>query len=227
MINPILKTLKESGIISHAHLLVGDVELAKKMATEITNELLSIEVAEDLAHPDFFYQKVDILKIGDSHEISRRASIKPSLGEKKVFIIETLAFTMDAENALLKIMEEPPAGTHFFVIVPTVEIVIPTLRSRFSIFEIPKEKKPELKNEEFINKFISSMPKKRMDLIKDFFEKDKAEVIDFLNELGLVLEGKKAFKALEEIERVKKFLYNPTGSQKMILEHLALTLPRL
>jgi DNA polymerase-3 subunit delta' len=227
MENTILKTLKSSGAISHAYLLVGDIDLARKIAIETTNELLSITATEEFAHPDFFYQKVEILKIGDSHEINRKASIKPSMGEKKVFIIETLAITLDAENALLKLIEEPPAGTHFFVIVPTLEIVIPTLRSRFSILEVVPEKKLALKNEALINKFLSATPKKGLDLIKAFFEKDKAEVIEFLNELEFVLENEKNFKALEEVGKVKKFLYNPTGSQKMILEHLALTLPRL
>jgi DNA polymerase III delta prime subunit len=225
--NPILKLYFETGALSHAYLLTGEVELAKQIATEIASELLTIAATETSAHPDFFYQKVEILGIKDSQEIKRKASIKPSLGEKKVFIIETLAITIEAENALLKIIEEPPSGTHFFVIVPTVETLIPTLRSRFSIFEASREKKIEIKNEDLINSFISAAPKKRLDLIQVFFEKDKPEVIDLLNELGFILEGKKSFKAVEEIERVKKFLYNPTGSQKMILEHLALTLPRL
>jgi hypothetical protein len=121
-------------------------------------------------------------------------------------------------------MEEPPEGTHFFVITQTAESIMPTLRSRFAMTEILEENRPEIRNKDLINDFIESSPKRRMDLVKTFFEKDKVEVVEFLNELEIVLESRKNLKALEEIERVKKFLFNPTGSQKMILEHLALTL---
>lgn len=225
--NPILKLYLETGALNHAYLLTGELEVSRRFATEIAGNLLQTIATETLAHPDFFYQKVEILGIKDSQEIKRKASTRPFLGDKKVFIIETLALTIEAENALLKTIEEPPIGTHFFVLVPTAEVIIPTLRSRFSVFETPQDKKAELKNEELIKKIISATPPKRLDLIKAFFEKDKAEVIEFLNELGFALESQKKFKALEEVEKVKKFLFNPTGSQKMILEHLALTLPQL
>jgi len=36
-------------------------------------------------------------------------------------------------TTLLKLFEEPAEGVHFFVIVSSVEIFLPTLRSRFNI----------------------------------------------------------------------------------------------
>lgn len=210
--------------MSHAYLLAGDPNLTGRIARETAGKILNFNEDELHTHPDFFYQKAESLGIKDSHEIRRQASIRPFMGEKKVFIIETLSLTLESENALLKIMEEPPESTHFFILVPSVEIIIPTLRSRFSIIELAAPAESKLKHEDLLNKFVSASPKKRLDLMKDFFEKEKAEVIEFLNELEVVLRNKKSFKAVGEVERVKNFLLNPTGSQKMILEHLALTI---
>jgi DNA polymerase III delta prime subunit len=223
MKNPILKTYKETGRLAHAHLLYGNIELSRKMAMELAGELLSGHDKLE-SHPDFFYRQSEMFSIGESRELKEKTFTKPLLGNKKVFILEVGGFATEAANALLKTMEEPPEGTHFFVITQTAESIMPTLRSRFAMTEILEENRPEIRNKDLINDFIESSPKRRMDLVKTFFEKDKVEVVEFLNELEIVLESRKNLKALEEIERVKKFLFNPTGSQKMILEHLALTL---
>ncbi len=97
--------------MKHAYLLAGDTETALALAQKAAEDLLGR--VELLSHPDFFYQKVEIFGIKDSQEVKRKTSTKPFLGEKKVFILETLALTIEAENALLKVMEEPPRGTHF------------------------------------------------------------------------------------------------------------------
>ena len=225
--NPILRSFLETGFLSHAYLLVGDPSLTGKMARETAGKILNFKEEELHTHPDFFYQKMESLGIKDSHEISRKASIRPFMGEKKVFIIETLSITLDSENALLKTMEEPPESTHFFVLVPSQEIIIPTLRSRFAIVEVGAPKEKKLKHEEAVNKFISASHKKRLSMAKESFEEDGIDAVEFLNELEVVMRSKNNLKAVGDIERVKKFLYNPTASHKMILEHLALVLPKM
>lgn len=206
----------------HAYLITGNAQKAKEIALGAAREILNRQEKLE-SHPDFFYQRVETFGIKDSHDLKDKTATRPFLGDKKIFIIETMAFTTEAANALLKIIEEPPLGTHFFVLVPSAEVVLPTLLSRFYVAEA-KSEGTELKNSELINKFLDAAPKKRLDIIKAFFEKEKGEVIELLNEMEVELRNRKNIKATEEVERVKKFLYNPAGSQKMILEHLALTI---
>ena len=47
-------------------------------------------------------------------------------------------FSLDAEHALLKIFEEPKKNTHFFLIVPDKNALLPTLVSRFYFIPLHK-----------------------------------------------------------------------------------------
>ena len=61
---------------------------------------------------------------------------KSFAGGRKFFLIETNIVGEEAQNALLKIFEEPTEDTHFFVIMPQ-DILLPTLRSRMQMVSIP------------------------------------------------------------------------------------------
>ena len=47
-----------------------------------------------------------------------------------VIVTEAQTLNREAANALLKILEEPPAGTLLFLLAPSVQAVLPTIRSR-------------------------------------------------------------------------------------------------
>ena len=74
--------------------------------------------------------------VGTSRLIARRAAMKSVEGQEKVFLIgysERLVpqeASPEAANALLKLLEEPPAGTYFILCAADVEAVLPTIRSR-------------------------------------------------------------------------------------------------
>ncbi len=58
-----------------------------------------------------------------------------SLGTHRVVIIdEAEKLNIQAANALLKILEEPPKNTFFFLIAPSVRSVLPTIRSRAQVW---------------------------------------------------------------------------------------------
>lgn len=73
------------------------------------------------------------IKIDQAREIINKLSFK-SMGENRVILIDN-AQTMNpqAANSLLKILEEPPAGTFFFLIAPTQAGLLSTIRSRSRI----------------------------------------------------------------------------------------------
>ncbi|BCD49841.1 DNA polymerase III subunit delta' [Helicobacter suis] len=78
------------------------------------------------------------LKIDHAHEIKRRATL--SSREQKVCIIAANTFNIFAQNALLKILEEPPEKTLFILFAKHKHVLLPTIRSRLPC--IDKRVKP-------------------------------------------------------------------------------------
>jgi DNA polymerase-3 subunit delta' len=93
----------------------------------------SCHLAKRGSHPDFEVIRTEglSLKIDEVREIISRASWEPSSSAFRVVIIEDAErLTESAANALLKAIEEPGARTIWLLCAPTVEDVLPTIRSR-------------------------------------------------------------------------------------------------
>lgn len=236
----ILKTHIETGNFHHGYLLAGDFEISRKAALEAARIILTsmsgVDVSRLEANPDFFHQAFELFGIQDSRELRQRASATSFGGAGKVFIIEIFSFSAESANALLKLFEEPSKGTHFFIIVPSLDDVIPTLRSRLAVVDNQDSERLALGTEE-ARKFLGDLPGKRAESIKKIL-KNKQAAINFLNGLEAALgslASKSAWKlsfqvkcqALEEIQKCRGFLFSRAGSPKMVLEHLALSLPQL
>jgi DNA polymerase-3 subunit delta' len=75
------------------------------------------------------------IKVEQSREILEFLSLR-SLSTNRIIVIDQ-AQTLNpiAANALLKIFEEPPEGTFFFLIAPSVAGILPTIRSRSRIVQ--------------------------------------------------------------------------------------------
>lgn len=231
----LLKVHIERKEFDHGYLMVGDPLASREASFEIAKAILFPNdiVSRLETHPDFFYQKYDLFGIKDSKELIYKASQTPLLGDKKVFIIETLSFSIESANALLKTLEEPFSGTHFFIIVSSADVIIPTLRSRLTLIDNKNIVSLEKEKKDFYTKFLKDLPNKRLDSIAHFL-KDRQKAIEFLNEFEVVLLEKMrgenielVAKSLEEIQKNKNLLFFPSASVKMILEHLALTLPKI
>ena len=85
------------------------------------------------SHPDLEVIRTEglSLKIDEVREIIARASWEPSSSRFRVVVIEDAErLTESAANALLKAIEEPGVRTLWLLCSPTVEDVLPTIRSR-------------------------------------------------------------------------------------------------
>lgn len=85
------------------------------------------------AHPDVRLVSTELLSIGvdEVRELVRLAALAPAGGGMQIIIIEDSdRLTEQAANALLKAIEEPNARTVWLLCAPTVEDVLPTIRSR-------------------------------------------------------------------------------------------------
>lgn len=83
-------------------------------------------------------EKQGLIYAGESHEIIRKLSLKTYEGRYKIMIIwlpEKMNQT--AANKLLKILEEPPAGTLFFLVSENPAEILPTILSRAQMIKVP------------------------------------------------------------------------------------------
>ena len=88
-------------------------------------------------HPDPTVRKRKALEIGVDvlrHFVMERVVRTPIRGRVKVFIIrEADRMTVQAQNALLKTLEEPPGSTVLMLLVTAMDKLLPTTRSRCQV----------------------------------------------------------------------------------------------
>ena len=91
-------------------------------------------------HPDIIFvdretddkgaQKREIT-VAQARQIASDAWIRPNEAERKVYILrEAQALNLSAQNALLKLLEEPPAGACFILCAENASALLETVRSR-------------------------------------------------------------------------------------------------
>ncbi|MCX5391549.1 DNA polymerase III subunit delta' [Streptomyces sp. NBC_00094] len=84
-------------------------------------------------HADVEIVRTDLLSIGvkDTRELVRRAQLSPAGGRWQVIVLEDAdRLTEGAGNVLLKAIEEPAPRTVWMLCAPSLEDVLPTIRSR-------------------------------------------------------------------------------------------------
>jgi DNA polymerase-3 subunit delta' len=82
----------------------------------------------------------DEFKVDDSKAVMREAYIAEE--SVKHLIIVAPTYRIEAQNALLKLLEEPPRNIVFILIAKSKTALLPTIRSRMQSESIPFEKTP-------------------------------------------------------------------------------------
>jgi DNA polymerase III delta prime subunit len=174
-----------------------------------------------VGNPDVLRLKYDLLGVDEARAIGQIALTIP-LGPRKILMIQANSFTAEAQNALLKLLEEPAANTHFFILVKNISVLLPTLRSRLAEFEIHHETRDTVR----AKLFFESTPAIRLSILKEIIDnKDKQAALQFLDDLESYLKGTSVINnsgVLKQILISKKYLRGNGSSTKMILEHMAL-----
>jgi len=215
--------------LHHAYLIEGVAEEVLEELTGFFEKELSFSTK---GNPDFWHGDFDTFGIDDGRSIKQMQSRKP-LGERQIFVVSTNFFTREAQNALLKMFEEPTANTHFFIVTPNVESLLPTLRSR--LFHLYTPRKALGEGGVFVDNFLKMGKAKRLEMLKDIIEtKDKQRAIQFLGDLesalyfqsgGSVSKLEEYVTVFEEIKKARSYLNDRAPSVKMLLEHIALIVP--
>jgi DNA polymerase-3 subunit delta' len=82
--------------------------------------------------------KEDEFKVDDAREVIREAYIAEE--KTKYIILASKFFNETSQNALLKLLEEPPRNIEFIVITESKSSLLPTVRSRMPLFTHKSEK---------------------------------------------------------------------------------------
>ena len=135
--------------VSHAYILNGERGSGKKMLANLfamtllcekqgpdpCNECHSCIQAESGNHPDIIrvtHEKPNTISVDDIREqVNNTIDIKPYQGPYKIYIIpEADRMTAQAQNALLKTIEEPPKYAVILLLTENAQLLLPTINSR-------------------------------------------------------------------------------------------------
>jgi DNA polymerase-3 subunit delta' len=183
-------------------------------------------------NPDFYCEKFEVLGIDESRRIKDNHLSKSfAAGGKRIFIIEASGITHEAQNSLLKMFEEPNADSHFFLIMPSAEVLLPTLRSRLLIIKNEEESSGSRAILD-AEKFLKLSKKDRVafvdEIAKDISDekKNKSDAQEFLAALEFALykkDGLKNIKGLKAILKARDYMNDRSPSIKQLLEYVAMS----
>ena len=139
----------DSDKVNHAYIFNGPDKSGKRMLAEAFAQTLQCEKKESSAcmsckscrqmmdhnHPDVIYvshEKPNTISVEDIRkQVNNDIVIKPYSGPYKIYIIdEAEKMNVQAQNALLKTMEEPPEYAVILLLTTNAELFLQTIRSR-------------------------------------------------------------------------------------------------
>lgn len=137
----------ESDEISHAHIIVGENGIGKSnLASKFARNILGKSEDKDYIDIINYRCKKSSFGVDDVREIVEEINKKPFEGDKKVIIIcDGNKLTVQAQNALLKTIEEPPKGVFIILLCESLELILDTIKSRCQIYKLSPLSKDEVR----------------------------------------------------------------------------------
>lgn len=115
-------------------------------------------------------------------------SISPRL-PRIVWIEEAGLMTIPAQNSLLKMLEEPPAGTSFFLTVSAPQTLLPTIRSRATLTMLDDSRSIGAQTQ-FLKELKQIMSLSPGDRLAAITKRDRSETLSYFTQLELELRAK-------------------------------------
>jgi DNA polymerase III delta prime subunit len=219
----------------HAFVIEAEAEKGIELAQAWAKENLGMKVENN---PDIVVLEYGLLSVADARRVADIASGAAFSGEHKVVIIAASRAYHEAQNALLKIFEEPPEGAALFLIMPTLGGLLPTLRSRVQVLH-PNVGPTRSHIAQAAEEFMKAGKEKRSALIKKLTSgkdeeerrENREEAIAILNGIEAVAYaahkvGARSAALLADIATLRGHLYDRSAPVRMILEHLSLVIPK-
>ncbi len=153
-----LQNCANNKTLSHAYSFIGARNIGR---TELLKSfLIDFVPSQDLNHPDIrsISPEKSIISINKIRESRSWLAQTPISSDKKVLIINSAnAMNTEAQNAFLKILEEPAKNTYIFLLINHKDQVLPTIYSRTVPFYFSG--KPVIESENQDNSLIQNILK--------------------------------------------------------------------
>lgn len=213
----------------HAYLIEGPLALLPSVAKS-ARALFGFPEAHS---PDVLVQAFEKLGVEEAATLRQQAGLKSSSG-KALFVVGFSLIMSEAQQALLKLLEEPQEGTTFVLLAPHGAL-LPTVRSRTLPYPEILVEKAEKSSAAV---FLTAPYKVRSAQVASLLKEEGGErerVRAFLQELEAALYAilpktnrqKEIAEGLSDIAHIRSYVGDRSPSLKMLLEHLALALPQL
>jgi len=173
--------------------------------------------------------------IGDIKKLLTQTHQRPYQSETQTFIIaEAQNLTLEAQNALLKTLEEPTQSSRFILTASTAQSLLSTVISRCQILEVAGETPNQLKTDSIISFFnkgpvekYKTTNKLDLDLLLLYWRKQLLSKYDLVEEyFGDNIPTRRIVNYLKLINKFKN-LRNRRVSAKFIKTLLILESPRV
>ena len=249
VINDLIKLIK-LGKISHANLFVGEDGIGKSLiAKYCAIHILGKEANREYA--DIKEYKISsnrkTISVDQIRDIIEETNKKPYEGDKKVIIVHDAdKMTVQAQNAFLKTIEEPPKGVVVILLCESTDRILDTILSRCQIYKLKRLteeeidkfiyiKYPNITEEDMrvVKAFCNGIPGRaekfkedsmfisiREHIMKIMLEINKVQLIDFLENENILVKYKDQWKevliCLFSYVR-DVMIYKETGNGEMII----------
>lgn len=179
--------------------------------------------------------------INQIRHLKHRLALKPYLSQYQLTIIpEAEKLTIPAQNAILKLLEEPPANTIIILSCPTAETLLPTIASRCRLISLKPKPQIVINGEnlhsqsKILHSILESGVGERFKLASEI-AKTRDEAISFC-QTQLILwrekmmkekDAQKKARAAQTLRLIKKTLamLQANVNPKLAIEHLLLLFP--
>ncbi len=188
-----------------------------------------------------YQEKITVAQV---RELIAIASRRPISSPFQLHLLDAENLTFEAQQALLKILEEPPSYVLIYISTPNLEILLPTIISRLKLINL--ETIPKISNEirkeyaTFWKDILSQNPWQRL-LMTDDFAKDRLTTLEWLDRQLLYLQNimetdlmrdtselnlnlHQVAYSLRQLLLTKKYLENNVAT-KLALDQMFLNLP--
>ena len=230
-----LEDIIKSNAIGHAYLFVGKKSIGKKIvAIEFAKAIMcdnaddgepcgnctSCKTFENNSDFKLLLPEKDVIKVDMIRELSREIFMLPTISKRKVFIIDDAdSMNEQAQNALLKVLEEPPEYATIILIVSNKEKLLNTIKSRIVEFKFNGLTKEEI--EAIVGKKVSDeayeFSNGSIEKVLDFSENESYEIAKDISNLLLDKDFFKINKKFEEVKADKKLKSNLTDVLEKVM----------
>lgn len=218
-------------LAGNTFLVQGDASSLPELTAKLAAEGIRV-----VGNSDVYVREYTHFGIDEARELTARAYGKSMTGSRRVFIALFPIITAEAQNALLKTLEEPPSDALFFLVTAAPMMLLPTLRSRAQMLELVVDEKSIVDT----LKFLKAKPRDRIDMLKPLLEKNEDErrdigaIITFLSSLECRLStmsnsrpGVESARreGIESVYRARMYAGDKGSLLKPLLEQVALLVP--